>query len=139
MRNGITLHPKYGVNPTICTCFWCGGDKNELALLGYSSKRITGKDEAPRNTVMDYEPCDKCKENMSLGITLMEASTTSKRGQPEIQYGVYPTGKWWVLKEEACKRFMSDEMYAAALHHKKAFIDQELAQKLGLYETFTDE
>lgn len=40
--SSVRLHPKYGVNPTIPTCFWCGKDKNEIALLGAAYK-----EEAP--------------------------------------------------------------------------------------------
>lgn len=32
--SGIKLSPKYGVNPTIPVCFWCGKEKNEIALMG---------------------------------------------------------------------------------------------------------
>lgn len=39
-RNGsIELSPKYGVNPTIPVCFWCGKEKNEIALMGRVRKR----------------------------------------------------------------------------------------------------
>jgi hypothetical protein len=34
MSNSIPLHPTKGVNPALCFCPICGGDTNELALLG---------------------------------------------------------------------------------------------------------
>ena len=34
MENDILLSPKYGVNPTMPVCFWCGEDRGEIALLG---------------------------------------------------------------------------------------------------------
>lgn len=41
-RNGsIELSPKYGVNPTIPVCFWCGKEKNEIALMGRVRKKDT--------------------------------------------------------------------------------------------------
>lgn len=30
--NNITLSPKYGVNPTIPVCFWCGESKAEAPI-----------------------------------------------------------------------------------------------------------
>lgn len=41
----ITLSPKYGVNPTIPVCFWCGEEKNACVcncgnfVLGVLCKR----------------------------------------------------------------------------------------------------
>ena len=32
--NSIKISQKHGVNPTIPICFWCGKEKNEIALLG---------------------------------------------------------------------------------------------------------
>ena len=32
---GIKLSPKHGLNPTIPVCFWCGEERNEVALLGH--------------------------------------------------------------------------------------------------------
>ena len=69
MTGSIRLHPKFGLNPTIPTCFWCGKDKNELILLGAAFK-----EEAPRHMYLDYEPCDTCKDQMKLGVTLIEAN-----------------------------------------------------------------
>lgn len=75
MSNSIKISPKHGVNPTIPICFFCGEEKQEIALLG----KIGGKSEdleAPRHMVLDYEPCDKCKEQMKLGVVLIPVSDT---------------------------------------------------------------
>lgn len=32
--SSIKVSPKYGVNPTIPVCFFCGKPKNEIALMG---------------------------------------------------------------------------------------------------------
>ena len=73
MSENIKLSPKHGVNPTISICFYCGAEKNEIALLG----KIGGKNdlEAPRKTVLNYEPCEKCAEIMAKGITLIGVKT----------------------------------------------------------------
>lgn len=39
--SGVKISPKYGVNPTIPCCFFCGKPKNEIALLG----KIGGRGE----------------------------------------------------------------------------------------------
>ena len=99
MSKGITLSPKHGVNPTIPVCFFCGEDKNEIALLG----RIGGKEdlEAPRKVVLDFEPCDKCKEKFAQGVLLIEVTQTPTYIGMPIAENAYPTGRYVVVKPEA--------------------------------------
>lgn len=85
----MRLHREHGLNPTIPTCFWCGKEKNELVLLG-----ATYRGEAPKNMVLDHEPCDECKDNMSQGYMVFEVKQDRKT----------PTGKWCVLTHEAAER-----------------------------------
>lgn len=98
--SSIKLSPKHGLNPVIATCFFCGESKNEIALLGKINKE---DDEAPMYGVIDYEPCDKCKEMWSKGVALIEVTTTPTRGdtQPQIAKGAYPTSRFAVVKPEA--------------------------------------
>lgn len=60
----IKISPKYGVNPTIPVCFFCGEEKQEIALLG----KLKGDVEAPHRMCLDYEPCEKCKQIFAQGI-----------------------------------------------------------------------
>lgn len=110
MSNSIRLSPKYGVNPTLPVCFWCGESKNEIALLGHIGDGRKHEDfEAPRYSVINYEPCDKCRAQMAQGFTVMEATTKPNRASSvEIQKGVYPTGRYVVLKNEAAERIFGD-------------------------------
>ena len=81
MSDSIKLSPKYGVNPTIPVCFFCGKPKNEVALLGKMGGK--GEDiEAPMHMVIDYEPCDECKANMDMGITIMGVVTKNPDNRP---------------------------------------------------------
>lgn len=48
--NGIEISPKHGLNPTIPVCFWCGKEKNEIALLGRIREKT--KDRFGSNTVV---------------------------------------------------------------------------------------
>ena len=122
-KSDIRLSKKYGVNPSIPICFWCGQEKNEIALLGHIGDGRKGEDlEAPRNVLLDYEPCDGCQKNMALGVTVMEAGISPIfKNQPEFQPGPYPTGKWIVLKKEAADRIFGDELKG----HNKIFVDSE--------------
>lgn len=126
MSKSIKLSPEHGVNPTIPVCFFCGEEKNEIALLG----KIGGRNEdleAPRHMVLDYEPCDKCKEQWSQGVALIEVSTTPlPDGRPPIQKDLYPTGRMCVIKAEAWSR-MTDTEYEAG---QKCLIDTEVFANL---------
>lgn len=102
----VTLSPRYGVNPTIPVCFWCGEERGEIALLGHIGDGRKHEDiEAPMHMVLDYEPCDECKKHMDMGFTVMEATTAPNSvTNVEIQNGVYPTGRYVVLKMDAAVR-----------------------------------
>lgn len=126
MSKSIALSPKHGLNPTIPICFFCGCEKNEVALLG----KLKGDAEAPKNVILDYEPCEKCKQLMSMGITIISASTIPVQTgmSPIIEnqtIKVYPTGDWCVIKDESdlSKIFKSQEVIDNILKNKKAVID----------------
>lgn len=122
----LRLHSKHGLNPTIPTCFWCGKDKNEIALLG---AKYPG--EAPMHMVVDYQPCEDCQAKMAQGVTLIEASPRPRGNQPAIQKGAYPTGRWWVITHEAARRIFDVTV------QDKAFIEVGVAAKLGLVPDLT--
>lgn len=105
----MRLSAKHGVNPSMGVCFWCGEDDGTIALPG----RLPGDAEAPRRAVWSMEPCAKCKANMALGITLMEANGDTK---PE------PTGRWVVVTEDCVRRLFNDDVLPAVLRHRKAFM-----------------
>ena len=119
--SSIRLSPKYGVNPTIPICFWCGKERNEIVLMGHIGDGRKHEDiEAPRNMVIDFEPCEECEHNMSLGFTVMEATTRPNSiSSVEIQKDVYPTGRFMVIKTEAAHRIFK----GLADGVSKAFVD----------------
>lgn len=121
MSNGIKLSPKYGVNPTIPVCFWCGKERGEIALMGHIGDGRKHEDfEAPKYMVIDFEPCEECKKNMALGFTVMEATNSPNSiSKMEMQKGVYPTGRFMVLKTEAAHRIFK----GLAPGTSKAFLD----------------
>jgi len=118
---GIKISEKHGVNPSLGICFWCGEHTNEIILFG----KIKDDKEAPREACVSMEPCDKCKENMSMGITIMEATNTYD--------GPKPTGRWWVLTEDAIKRiFNSEDQLENVLSKRKCFMEPETIKLIGL-------
>ena len=129
--SSIKLSKKHGVNPSICKCFFCGESKG-IALMGHIGDYRKGEDiEAPREIVMDYEPCDKCIENMNKGVTLIEVTDIQpedKRPPLTAQGGtkVYPLGGWCVLKPEAMKRVFNADMTAG----QKVFVDSQVMQMI---------
>lgn len=123
----VTLSPRYGVNPTIPVCFWCGEERGEIALLGHIGDGRKHEDiEAPRHMVLDYEPCDECKNHMDMGFTVMEATTAPNSAtNVEIQSGVYPTGRYAVLKMDAAVR-----IFGIDTSKKKAFVDAAVFKQM---------
>lgn len=127
MSTGLKLSPKYGLNPTVPVCFWCGEEKGEIALLGHVGDARKGEDiEANLRTIIDYEPCPACMAKMDSGFTLVEATTSPNdtTGVP-IREGIYPTGRFVVIDPEIAHRLfrIDDDM-------TKAFLQANLFQKI---------
>lgn len=126
--NGIKLSPKYGVNPTIPVCFWCGEEKDEIVLMGHVGDGRKHEDiEMPMHAVIDYEPCEHCRQMMASGFTVMESTSRPNRvSSVEFQHGVYPTGRYVVLKPEAAQRIFSglDE------NADKAFLESAVFEQM---------
>lgn len=109
MSRSIRLSPKHGVNPTIPICFWCGKQKNEIALLGRMNR---ADDEAPMTgMVLDYEPCDKCKEQFKKCVVCVEVTQyPNQDGQPPMCESRYPTGRYVGITPEAATRVFGEAL-----------------------------
>ena len=119
--SGIKISPKHGLNPTIPVCFWCGKQKNEIALMG----RMTDDIEAPKNMVLDYVPCEECQSHMAMGVAVLEASDhPNTEGQPPMQKGVYPTSRFVVVTTDCANRVFN--AYAPWSEGKKVFVDSDV-------------
>lgn len=131
-KEGITVSKEHGVNPCIPVCFWCGEEKNEVALLG----KLPGDVAAPMKAVLNFEPCPSCKEFMDQGITLIGVTTEQpSNGVPCIGNGLYPTGAWSVLREESdlCQLLLeaeSEEFKEQTLKTRKCLIDDEMLKEI---------
>lgn len=123
----IRLHPQHGVNPSLDICFWTGKPKG-VALMGFNK----GK-EAPRQIVTDYEPGDEAKALMAQGITVVEVVESQIKSWPEIAPGLWPTGRWCVMTDDAVRRLLREDMAAAVLAKRKCFLAKEAYEALGLH------
>lgn len=89
MSGSIRLHKQYGLNPTLSTCFYCGEETGEIALLGAAYKG-----EAPMHLCTSLEPCPSCKLKFKNSVLLVEARQ-DERNKPQ------PTGRWVAIAKEA--------------------------------------
>lgn len=125
---GIKLSPKYGVNPCIPICCWCGKEKNEIALLG----KLKGDAEAPRNAVVDYEPCEECQAKFNLGVVLIEVTKNQPNDnimpiQKQDGVSLYPTFRYSVIKLEAAKKLFENE---TLINGSRLLIEDNLYSRL---------
>lgn len=130
--DGILLSEKHGLNPTIPLCFWCGKEKNEVALLG----KLKDDKEAPKNCLLDYEPCNECKKQFDLGIAIIEVvDYTVVDNMPliTIQDGIklYPTGRYIVVVTDAIDKLIADKALSEKVKKAgKLCLDTETFTKL---------
>lgn len=127
MSKNIPLSPKHGVNPIIPVCFWCGKEKNEIALLGKVGKEDV---QAPMHMVLNYDPCDECKENWEKGVALLEITERATDNRPPMTaqggLSVYPTGRYLIVRPEVWTEMTGVECKAG----DKTFIDPDLFNRL---------
>lgn len=120
----IKLSEKYGVNPTLTLCYFCGEDTG-IALLG----RLPGDVEAPKYSVLDKSPCEKCADYMEEGIIFLGIQDGwDGKGEPKR------TGKFFVIKEDAVRRILdnNEELLYDVLKKRVLFIEDDTIAHLGL-------
>jgi len=108
-------------------CFWCGEPKG----ISIGKKLISCDKKWDNNKIVsDYEPCNKCKEQWDKGFVIIEASNEpNATNQPEIQEGVYPTGRMWVVKNDAAEEAFGKEKIKRGI----IYVEPIVAKKIGLY------
>ena len=82
-RGSISLHPKYGVNPSMGICFICGADTGEILLLGNNKGQ-----EAPRYMISGAL-CPQCQQAVNAGAVMLVEVKDGEAGKKEP----YRTGK----------------------------------------------
>lgn len=113
----MRLHKKYGLNPTMTTCFFCGEEKGEIALLGAKCK-----EEAPMHMCIDRVPCEKCKGYMEEGVIFISVRDGESSDNP------YRTGKFCAIKKEALRQMLSGDIIKAGI----CFVEESQWAALGL-------
>jgi len=118
----IRLSEKHGVNPMLASCFLCGEDTGEIALLG----KMKGDAAAPHRGVITKEPCDQCKGYMEQGVILISTRDGESGDSP------YRTGGWCVVREEAIRRMPIDEAsIAQLLESRVGFLEDTVWDHFG--------
>lgn len=131
MSKSIRLHKDYGLNPTIPVCFFCGQPRNEIALLG-----ATYKGEAPKEMIIDTEPCDDCKAGMAQGISLLgvtdqpvlpgqQPACTNDKDRP-----CYLTGTLTVITEDCARRLFNTETADSVIQARKCYLDDSVIKAI---------
>ena len=86
MKDGITLHPEHGLNPSIEVCMICGEEMG-IALLGNNIKG-----QAPHH-ICTGEICDNCKKIIDDGgCFIIEVEDGSDQKNP------YRTERYCAIK-----------------------------------------
>ena len=120
----ISVHPTFGVNPTIPVCLFCGESKNEIVLLGGDGYKVRNEHngryesaEAPMRMVLDTFPCDTCIQTWrEHGIAFVEITpqkvSTGRTQSPyegvDTETKMLPSGRYVVVKQEAAQKILSD-------------------------------
>jgi len=130
----IRISPKHGLNPTIPVCFHCGQQKNEIALLG----KLKNDAEASKYTVLDYEPCDACKEQIKSEYVMLTGVTPI---QPDARMPItkmdgkeyYPTESIKIRERILGDIFPSEELVSSLKDKRRGFIEDAALQSLKAF------
>lgn len=136
MSNDIKLSPKHGLNPAILCCFWCGEPKDVIALLGKTDREDS---KAPEKLIVDYEPCDKCKELFGDGVQLI--GSTTEPSVPNMvpitgtkENPLYPTGTYIITSKEQISNYLHevgrDDIIEGVLEKRRLVIPEDFAMFL---------
>lgn len=103
---GIPISPKHGLNPSLGVCFYCGKETGEVVLHGY----IKGDEEAPKHTVVSYEPCKECQAQWKDNVTFIGVTAekpVDNRPMIDKKNKLYPTGVYVVVTEDCGRRILN--------------------------------
>lgn len=131
MAKKLKLSEKHGLQPVIPVCYYCGQEKQEIALLGAEGNKLAKKmghedGQLPMTAVLDYFPCDTCRKN---GIAITEVESEGNQT---------PTGRRWLVSEEAVKHVLAEPKLSQVLQTRLIAIDVETAEKVGLHAVIGD-
>ena len=99
-------------------CFFCFNGMDGRPLV-----------EGEQPIVQNHEPCAQCIKYMEMGVIVI--SVDEKKS--EDLKNPCRTGGWWVMKDEALKRFVKPpELLESILKSRVCFMPDETCRQLGL-------
>jgi hypothetical protein len=118
----IILSQKFGVNPSMSQCYFCGEVK-EIVLTG----KLPQDKEAPREAVWNEEPCKNCAEYMKRGVILISVREGEEGRNP------YRTGGWVVVTDDYIRRALQPPaVVEEVLKKRMCFVLDNTWKLLGL-------
>jgi hypothetical protein len=132
-------------------CYFCG-EGNEIIMNSILSEQHAANVDKLDRKVISMRPCSKCEGYMKLGILFITVDESkcepewnvppSKRSVAHRRYGEderwmpspWRTGGFFVVKEEAVRRFITDDMLDYVLKNRWMFMDDKAARELGFFD-----
>ena len=127
-------------------CYFCG-DGDRIIMNRVLTTSLAAKVESMNGKVIDMEPCNKCRHFMSLGVIFLTIDPeksepnwnkppASLRFEEKRQWfpNPYRTGGFFVVKDEAVKKMLPEELATYALKERYMFIEEGVARDLGFYD-----
>jgi len=126
------MKPELGV--ALTKCYFCGKD-DTIVMNTKLTEKMAKKVEGMHGKVINMDPCPECKGYMEKGIILLtiDEDKSEPGWNEDSMPNPYRTGGFFVLKDEACERFMSPDMFEWAKKNRFLFIEHEAAKALGLF------
>ena len=108
-------------------CFFCGEGKDILLCTRYRHGEPVKDMSQFDGAVIDHEPYPKCAKHMKLGVILISVRDGESGDNP------YRTGGFWVIRDEAINRIITDPAVAQVILRKRVcFIPDEACKIIGL-------
>ena len=135
----IILDEKYGVNPTMSNCFYCGKEK-DVILIGKANWKMkesglcSPDGEMKRNIgVIDTEPCSECAKYMEDGIIIVSVKDGDTSDNP------YRTGRMVVVQEDFIQRSTDEPLTSDILKRRFTYMEDEVWNAIGFPNGDEDE
>ena len=142
--SGITLSPKYGLNPAVPKCYYCLQDKSEVVIPGRIDRRVPNRHgidkrevdiEAPRGAIWDMRPCSKCAAFMQKGVILISIRDTEEppSANEKVIWNPFRTGGFAVMPDPLVQKVFASqpELVQMLLKHRYGFISDTAWGDLG--------
>ena len=135
----VILDEKYGVNPTMSNCFYCGKEK-DIILVGRANKKmydagLCSPDGEMKKSigVIDMEPCSECAKYMEDGIIIVSVKDGDTNDNP------YRTGNMVVVQEDFIQRATDEPLTSDILKKRFTYMEDEVWNALGFPKGDEDE